>query len=56
MTKKEAIKLFEEKKVRTIWDDESETWYFSVVTDVVEAYLTDSARIHLITAKILEEA
>jgi prophage antirepressor-like protein len=41
MTKKEAIKLFEEKKVRTVWDDENETWYF-VVTDVVEA-LTDSA-------------
>jgi prophage antirepressor-like protein len=41
MTKKETIKLFEEKKVRTVWDDESESWYF-VVTDVVEA-LTDSA-------------
>jgi len=24
MTKKEAIKLFEEKKVRTVWDDEQE--------------------------------
>lgn len=28
MTKKEAIKLFEERKVRTIWDDEQEKWYF----------------------------
>ena len=26
MTKKEAIKLFEEKKVRTAWDDEQEKW------------------------------
>lgn len=40
MTKKEAIKIFEEKKVRTLWDDETEEWYFSVV-DVVEI-LTDS--------------
>ena len=41
MTKKEALKLFEDKKVRTVWDDEQEKWYFSVV-DVV-AILTDSA-------------
>lgn len=41
MTKKEAIQLFEERKVRTVWDDESEKWYFSIV-DVV-AVLTDSA-------------
>ena len=40
MTKKEAIKIFEEKKVRTAWDDETEEWYFSIV-DVV-AVLTDS--------------
>ena len=37
---KEAIKLFEERKVRTIWDDTHEKWYFSIV-DVV-AILTDS--------------
>lgn len=41
MTKKESIKLFEEKKVRTIWDDEQDKWYFSVI-DVISA-LTDSA-------------
>jgi hypothetical protein len=41
MTKKEAIKLFEERKVRTAWDEEQEKWYFSIV-DVV-AILTDSA-------------
>lgn len=40
MTKKEAIKIFEEKKVRTVWDDETEEWYFSVI-DVI-AVLTDS--------------
>lgn len=40
MTKKEAIKIFEEKKVRTVWDDETEECFFSVV-DVV-AILTDS--------------
>lgn len=41
MSHKEQILLFEERKVRTIWDDEKEEWYFSVV-DVVEV-LTDSA-------------
>jgi len=41
MTKKNAIKLFEEKKVRTVWDDEQEKWYISII-DVVEI-LTDSA-------------
>lgn len=28
------IQLFEEKKIRTAWDDEKEEWYFSVV-DVI---------------------
>ena len=41
MTKKQAIQLFEERKVRTVWDDEQEKWYFSIV-DIV-AVLTDSA-------------
>ena len=40
MTKKQAIQLFQERKVRTVWDDEQEKWFFCVV-DVVEA-LTDS--------------
>lgn len=40
MTRKPEIKLFDEKLVRTIWDDEQEKWYFSVV-DVV-GILTDS--------------
>ncbi len=41
MTKKQAIQLFEERKVRTVWDDEQEKWHFSIV-DIV-AVLTDSA-------------
>ena len=40
MVKQNAIKVFEEKKVRTLWDSETEEWYFSIV-DVV-AVLTDS--------------
>ena len=40
MSQQEAIKLFDSKRIRTVWDDEQEKWYFSVV-DVVEA-LTDS--------------
>ena len=40
MAKQNTIKLFEEKKVRTIWDDKEEKWYFSIV-DVV-GILTDS--------------
>ena len=39
MTKKESLQLFETKKVRTIWDDEQEKWYFAIV-DVV-AVLTE---------------
>ena len=31
MTKKQEIQLFEDKKVRTAWDDQEEKWYFSIV-------------------------
>ena len=37
---KTKIQLFEEKKLRTAWNDETEEWYFSIV-DVVEV-LTES--------------
>ena len=40
MTKKQQIKVFEDKKVRVAWDDEKEKWYFSIV-NVCEV-LTDS--------------
>ena len=39
MTNHQIPKLFEDKKIRTVWDDEQEKWYFSIV-DVVGA-LTD---------------
>jgi prophage antirepressor-like protein len=35
MEKQDKIKLFEQKQVRTHWDEEQEKWYFSV-QDVVE--------------------
>ena len=31
MTQKHKIQLFENKNVRTVWDDELEEWYFSIV-------------------------
>ena len=40
MVKKQAIKLFEDRKVRTVWDDVEEKWYFSIVD--VCGVLTDS--------------
>ena len=35
MSKKTAIKLFEQKKIRSTWLDDEEEWYFSII-DVVE--------------------
>lgn len=40
MTKENAIKLFEDKQVRSVWDEDAEKWYISIV-DVVSV-LTDS--------------
>jgi hypothetical protein len=40
MENQNNIKVFEDKKVRTLWDEEQEKWYFSIV-DVI-AVLTDS--------------
>lgn len=40
MELKDKIQLFEDKRIRTSWDDEHEEWYFSIV-DVV-AILTDA--------------
>jgi len=40
VSKETAIKLFEQKQVRSLWNDDKEKWYFSVV-DVV-AVLTES--------------
>lgn len=41
MTRQQSLQLFNDRKVRTVWDSDSEQWYFSIV-DVV-AVLTDSA-------------
>lgn len=42
MEKQNSIKLFNDQKIRTVWDDDNEKWYFSVV-DVIEV-LTESPR------------
>ena len=39
---KDSIKVFDQKKVRKIWDEETEEWYFSII-DVIET-LTDTDR------------
>lgn len=41
MSQNDKIQLFEDKRIRTAWDEEQEEWYFSIV-DVVSV-LTDSA-------------
>ena len=55
MAKKEAIKIFEEKKARTVWDDETEEWkrhglqegvQFATLTDII--YKTWSGNISVI--------
>lgn len=42
MSKQNRIQLFEERKVRTVWDAEHEKWFFSII-DMIEV-LTDSPR------------
>jgi hypothetical protein len=39
--KKNEIKLYEDNKIRTLWDSDEEKWYISIV-DVI-AVLTESA-------------
>ena len=34
MTQKQALHLFEDKKVRTLWDEEQEKWYFSIMDTI----------------------
>ena len=45
MEKKDAIKIFDNKKVRALWDEEQEKWYISIV-DVV-GILTDQSNFQL---------
>lgn len=42
MAKETAIKLFEQKQIRSTWKDDEEKWYFSII-DVIEV-LTDTDR------------
>lgn len=44
MSKKNSIKLFEDKLVRSVWDDEKEEWYFCV-NDVIQL-LTDTVNVN----------
>ena len=41
MTKQQEIQIFDSKKVRTVWDSDTEQWYFCVI-DVI-AILTESS-------------
>ena len=40
MSQSDTIRLFEDKRIRTAWDETQEEWYFSIV-DVVSV-LTES--------------
>ena len=40
MDQNDKIQFFEDKRIRTAWDEEHEVWYFSIVDEV--AVLTDS--------------
>ena len=40
MSNKQLLQVFEHYKVRTIWDEETQKWYFSIVD--VCGVLTDS--------------
>ena len=60
MTQKQSLKLFEERNVRTIWDDTQEKWYFSVV-DVIQVltendYQTARKYWKVLKGRILAEA
>jgi len=41
MKKETAIKIFEQKQIRTFWDEEKEKWYFSIV-DVITVLVENS--------------
>jgi len=44
MTKHEALQLFEDKKVRTLWDSDQEKWFFSIVDIIKILTETPNAR------------
>lgn len=59
MTKKNQIRLFNEKRIRTAWNNVTEEWYFSVVDVVqvlcaiVEFFATSKPHINLLISNIL---
>lgn len=57
MTKKEAIKIFEEKKVRAVWDDETEEWNFSIVDaiDLLTGSKNPSTYWRVLKKRLLDE-
>lgn len=56
-TKEAAIKLFEEQKVRSVWDDEQQKWYLSVIDVIGVLTQTDRPRKYWsdLKAKLLKE-
>ena len=44
MTKETAIKLFEQKQIRSVWSDDEEKWYFSIVDVIAVLTETPNAR------------
>ena len=44
MLEENAIQLFENKKVRTIWDVNQEKWYFSIIDFIKVLTETDRSR------------
>ena len=57
MTKKNQIQIFNDRKVRTVWDSEQEEWYFSVVDVVGVLTDTDNPRRYLsdLKRKLMKE-
>ena len=37
MTKETAIKLFEQKQIRSFWKEEDEKWYFSIMASIISS-------------------
>ncbi len=57
MTKETAIKIFEQKRIRSVWNNEEEKWYFSII-DIVEVLTgTDRPRKYWsdLKAKLIKE-
>jgi hypothetical protein len=42
MKQEDAIKIFEQKQIRSIWNEEEEKWYFSII-NVIEILTSQSS-------------